>query len=334
MLQVNIHAPGEFSLDDVAVPTAGSNDVVVDVASCGICGSDLGYVAMGGLTPPGVPMPLGHELSGTVSEVGAAVTGIEVGQRVVVNPMGADNQIGNGGPEGGFAPKLLVRNAKLGDSILALPDALSFETGALVEPLSVATHGVNQADVNPDSKVVVLGAGPIGLGVVAVLAYRGVKSIVAVDLSEQRLERAKALGATETVVANAPLTELISPIHGNAEVFGMPVLDSDVFIEATGVRPVVEDVLQSIKFGGTLVVVGVHKEPISLDLVNLLSREITIKGSMAYPTEFPDVIKMLSDSSIDLSPMVSHRYPLAEFDEAFAMAGNANDAAKVIVNIE
>lgn len=333
MLQVNIHGPDKFSLDEVAVPEVGERDVLVDVAACGICGSDLTYVAMGGLTPPGVPMPLGHELSGTVRQVGSAVEGIAPGQRVVVNPMGGDNAIGNGGPEGGFAPRLLVRNAMLGDSILVLPESLSFEQGALVEPLSVATHGVNQADINAESKVMVLGAGPIGLGVVAVLAHRGVKNIVAVDLSEQRLERARAMGATHTFVAGRPLTELASGVHGREEIFGMPVLGTDVFIEATGARPVVEEVLNVIKFGATLVVLGVHKETIPVDFVNLLSREITIKGSMAYPTEFPDVIEMLLGADIDLSPMVSHRYPLEQFDAAFAMARDPANAAKVMVNI-
>lgn len=334
MLQVNIHAEGQFSLDEVSAPDVGERDVVVDVAVCGICGSDLGYVAMGGLTPPGIPMPLGHELSGVVSQVGDAVAGIAVGQRVVVNPMAADNAIGNGGPEGGFAPHLLVRNAVAGEGIYTLPDHLSFEHGALVEPLSVAAHGINQAGVTADSRVVVLGAGPIGLGVVAVLKYRGVKDIAVVDLSEQRLERARQLGATHALVADRPLVELVGPHHGNAgEVFGMPTLATDVFLEATGVRGVVEDVLNSIRPGGTLVVLGVHKEPVPLDLVNLLYREITIRGAMAYPTEFPEVIEMLASGAVDLTPMVSHRYPLESFSEAFATASDASQAAKVLVEI-
>lgn len=333
MLQVNIHAPGSFSLDEVAAPVPGERDVVVDVAACGICGSDLGYVAMGGLTGPGVPMPLGHELAGTISAVGAAVTGVEVGQRVVVNPMGAGNQIGNGGPEGGFAPQLLVRNAAAGDALLALPDALSFEQGALVEPLSVATHGINQADLKPDSRVVVLGAGPIGLAAVAVLKYRGLRDVAIVDLSEQRLERARALGADHTLAGGRPLASLLGDIHGSVEFFGMPVPATDVYIEATGARPVVEDVLQSIRPGGTLVVLGLHKEPVSLDLVNLLAREITIKGSMAYPTEFPEAIDMLASGRVDLSPMISHRFSLDRFDEAFATASDPVRAAKVMVTM-
>jgi threonine dehydrogenase-like Zn-dependent dehydrogenase len=113
---------------------------VVRVATAGICGSDLGYVAVGGIAgPTDTPIPLGHELSGTIETLGSAVKGFAVGQRVLINPL--FNFIGNGGPEGGFAEKLLVRNlTEHPGSLVAMPDGLSFDDGALVEPLAVATH--------------------------------------------------------------------------------------------------------------------------------------------------------------------------------------------------
>lgn len=265
---------------------------------------------------------------------GAAVAGIGVGQRVVINPMGGGNLIGNGGTEGGFTPQLLVRNAVLDESVFVLPDHISFELGALVEPLSVAAHGVNQAGAGTDSKVLVLGAGPIGLATVAVLKYRGVKNIVALDLSAERLARARALGASAVVDASqGAMAELVMPIQGSAEWFGMPVLDTDIFIDAAGVKSVVEDVLNNIKTGASLVVVGLHKEDIAVSFSNILAREITIKGSLAYPTEFPEVIAMLASEALDLSPMVSHRYRLQQFEQAFTMASNAGAAAKVMVTM-
>ncbi len=335
MLQVNIHAPGEFALDEVQPPQVGPADIVVDVASCGICGSDLGYVAAGGLMGPALqPMPLGHELAGTVSAMGDAVTGIELGQRVVVNPMGGGNLIGNGGTEGGFTPQLLVRNAVLDESVFILPDHISFELGALVEPLSVAAHGINQSGAGADSKVLVLGAGPIGLATIAVLKYRGVQNITVLDLSAERLARARELGAGAAVDASqGSIAELVMPSHGSSEWFGMPVLDTDIFIDATGVKSVVEDVLNNMKTGASLVVVGLHKEDIPVSFSNILAREITIKGSMGYPIEFPEVIAMLASGALDLSPMVSHRYPLQQFEQAFTMASNASVAAKVMVTM-
>lgn len=335
MHQVNIHAAGKFALDDVPAPQPGPADIVVDVAACGICGSDLAYVAAGGLMGPAEqPMPLGHELAGTVSAKGAAVTGISVGQRVVINPMAGGNLIGNGGTEGGFTPQLLVRNAVLDESVFILPDAISFELGALVEPLSVAAHGINQAGAGAESKVLVLGAGPIGLATIAVLKYRGVKNIVALDLSAERLARARALGADAVVDASqGAIAELVMPIQGSSEWFGIPVLDTDIFIDATGVKTVVEDVLNTMKTGASLVVIGLHKEDIPVSFSNIMAREITIKGSMGYPTEFPQVIAMLASGTLDLSPMVSHRYPLQQFERAFTMASNANAAAKVMVTM-
>ena len=113
-------------------------------------------------------MPLGHEMAGTIRAVGSAVRDLVPGMRVVVNPMNADN-IGNGGPEGGFAPLLRVREARLGHNLLRVPDAVPLETAALVEPLAVALHAVNVADPTPGDRVVVWGAGCIGLGAIVAL---------------------------------------------------------------------------------------------------------------------------------------------------------------------
>ena len=120
----------------------------------------------------------------------------------------ADNIIGNGGSEGAFADYLLIRNAELGKHVLAMPDAMSSETAALIEPFSVALHGINQGRAQPHEQVAVFGAGPIGLAAVFWLRRRGVKSIVAVDLSDARLEIARALGATDTI--NPSKTDLIA----------------------------------------------------------------------------------------------------------------------------
>ena len=120
MKQVNIHGPGKVELDEIDVPQAGRRDVVVRVASCGICGTDVRYVRMGGICRP---MALGHELSGVVESIGDEVTGLEPGMRVVLNPTAGANMIGNGGGEGGFASRLLVRNAA--DGVVCFPSPMT-----------------------------------------------------------------------------------------------------------------------------------------------------------------------------------------------------------------
>ena len=150
MLQVRIHGPGDVRVDDVAEPEPGPADVLVRVTACGVCGSDLSYIRMGGLAgPTGEPMCLGHEMAGVVDWVGPQVSGSRVGDRVVVQP-GSDElgRIGNGAPQGGLTPLLLVTGADRG-RLHPVPDALPLDVAAFAEPLAVGMHAADQADVRP-----------------------------------------------------------------------------------------------------------------------------------------------------------------------------------------
>ncbi|MCZ6830356.1 MAG: zinc-binding dehydrogenase [Gammaproteobacteria bacterium] len=332
---VQIHGVDDVRLDRVPEPEHAADDVLVRVAACGICGSDLGYIAMGGLTPPGQPMPLGHELSGVVAAVGANVTHLEIGQRVVVNPTANGTDIGNGGPEGGFAPLLRVTGvAQHPASVLPLPDHIGFHHGALVEPLAVAMHGVNQSGIQPGQSAMVFGAGPIGLCTVIVLRYFGVENIVVADQSPHRLDIARQLGASSTCnVKQQNLNELLRQEQGEALHYGMPVAGTDVYIEATGVGAVLEQAIALARPGARVVVLGVHKAPIQLNPLDLLIKELHLIGSMAYPEEFPAVIEMLASGAVDISALISHQFELQDFMQALAVAKNPQLAAKVMINI-
>lgn len=333
--QVVIQGVNEVAVDQVAAPQAGPDDVVIKVEQCGICGSDLGYIAMGGLLGPGVPMRLGHELSGTVVEAGDNVRHVAPGDRVVMNPEANGNRIGNSGSEGGFTPLLLVRGAANDkQAVLKLPDALSFEQGAMVEPLSVSMHGVHQGQVTAEDRIVIFGAGPIGLGVVLVAQYYGVKDIVVVDLSEHRLEVARQLGATTFKPDSGDLSAFLIEQYGSSEMMGMPMPAVDVYFEATGVGGVFQQIVGMAQTGARVVVVGVHKAPVEFDLVNLLIRELRISGSMAYPNEFPQVIDMLTSGKVDPAPLISHRFALSEFPTALATAQDQSQAIKVLVDCQ
>jgi (R,R)-butanediol dehydrogenase/meso-butanediol dehydrogenase/diacetyl reductase len=336
MLQVNIHGPGDVRLDPAREPVAGANDIILRTGACGICGSDITYIDMGGMPsgPNPATMALGHEFAGTVETVGHAVQGIVPGQKVVVDPMAADN-IGNGGPEGAFTPRLLVRNARLGVNVHAVPADMPVERAALVEPLSVAMHAVNTAAPLASDKVVVYGAGCIGLGAVVALRHKGVREIAVIDFSDERLRRARELGATVTVNPGRDEVQArLAEAHGASDVYGIPVVASNVYIEATGATAAFEEIVRIAPVDARVVVVSVHKKPAPLDLQFVLMKELTIKGSIGYPREFPEVIEMLKDSRVDVAPLISHRFALADFMEALKTARDPNSSAKVMITFD
>lgn len=335
MKAVRLHGPGDLRLDEIAEPVPGPGDVVVRVAACGICGSDLMYLRTGGVAAPvAEPIGLGHELAGTIAAAGREVRGLEPGMRVTVNPMGGGNAIGNGSPEGAFAPLLLVRNAALGDGVHRIPDSLSFEKAALAEPLSVSLHAVNRSRAAPGSRVAVFGAGSIGLGIELALRRRGVTEIAVVDLSEQRLARARALGARVTInPAREDTAARLGSVHGRGEIFGWPVVQTDTFFEVAGSANVIPSIIQMAPFHAELVVVAVHHDPVPVDFQMALGKEMTLTTSMAYPNEFPEALEVLS-SGADVSPMVSHRFPLEDYARAFAVAQHRDASGKVLITFD
>jgi (R,R)-butanediol dehydrogenase / meso-butanediol dehydrogenase / diacetyl reductase len=187
MKSVQTAAPGTIKVAEILRPAPGPRDLLVRVRACGICGTDAAFVQMGGmpLGPAGqmASIPLGHEPAGEVIEIGAEVAGLKTGDRVVVNPQAAPSGIiGCGGTLGGMSEYLLIQNAVAGHSVAVFPDSLPFEIAALNEPMAVARHCVNRSQARTTDKVVVFGAGPIGLGVVIWLKLRGVRQVAVADV--------------------------------------------------------------------------------------------------------------------------------------------------------
>jgi threonine dehydrogenase-like Zn-dependent dehydrogenase len=333
MKQVNIHAPGDVRVDDVAEPEVGPGDALVKVAACGICGSDLGYIALGGLMgPAGQHMPLGHELSGVVEAVGRDVKGVRVGERVVVNPIAANNMIGNGGPEGGFAPRLLVRNVEEGPCLQRIPEALDFDLAALAEPLGVGMRSVERVGIEAGEKVVVFGAGPIGLAAIATLRYKGVDDVIAVDFSARRLEIAGKLGARLVLnPSDGDPWPAIREAHGEAPVMGMPMAATNAYIEASGAAPVVSGIVGNACSEARISVVALHHGEVPINFILLMMKQLNISGSMAYPDDWTPMLEMLVES--DLSPMITHRFPIESWDEALATAQDPAAGGKVLIEL-
>jgi threonine dehydrogenase-like Zn-dependent dehydrogenase len=304
------------------------------VAACGICGSDLTYIKLGGLAGPGgSPMCLGHEMAGVVDWVGSDVTTAVVGDRVVVQP-GSDDlgRIGNGAPEGGLTPLLLVTDADRG-RLHRIPDDLPLDVAAFAEPLAVGMHAADQAEVAPGDGVAVFGCGPIGLAAIATLVDRGHERVVAVDLSPTRLDLALGLGVQAALdPSTTDVWEELGRLHGMVPaVFGQTPATS-AFIEASGSAGVIADVLDHGRVGGRLSVVALHYAPIPTNYLLLLMKQFTIRGSMEYPPRFADAIDLLARR--DLSALITHRFPLDRFGDALGMLEGSKECGKVLVTID
>ncbi|MGD0311938.1 MAG: alcohol dehydrogenase catalytic domain-containing protein [Acidimicrobiales bacterium] len=334
MLQVRIHGPGDVRLDDIAEPDPGPRDVVVRVAACGICGSDLSYITRGGLAgPTGAPLCLGHEMAGIVEWVGPTVTAARVGDRIVVQP-GSDElgRIGNGSPQGGLTPLLLVTEADC-DRLHHVPDSLPLDVAALAEPLAVGMRAADQADVQPDDGVAVFGCGPIGLAAIATLTDRGHRRVVAVDFSPTRLELAMELGAQAALSPSVTdVWDELARLHGTTEFMFGPTPATAAFIEASGSARVIADVLDHGPVGGRLSVVALHYEPIPTSYLMMVMKQFTIRGSMEYPPRFDDSIDLLARR--DLSGLITHRFPLERFGEALDLLRGSTDCGKVLISID
>lgn len=335
MRVLNIHGVDDVRLDPVEPPAPGSEDVVIKVKACGICGSDLTYIKLGGIhRQPGGTTPLGHEAAGEIIYVGSDVTGVSVGERVVINPMMTPSYIGSGGPEGAFTEELLVRGARVGDSLLPIPHDLPYEIAALTEPLAVALHGVNRAQVKPGDKVVVFGCGPIGLGMVLWLVERGISDVVALDLAPDRLERARALGARAAFdPSKEDLRARLLELHGSARVFSRESVGTDAFIDAAGAPNILSDVVSMAKYQSRMVVTAAYSKPVTLDLGAMLTTEMTITTAVGYPTEMPDVLAALPRLREKAAPMISHRFPFAQVVDALDVARTPG-SAKVMIEFD
>jgi L-iditol 2-dehydrogenase len=328
-----VTGPGETDVLEVPDPTPGPADVLVRMKACGICGSDAMYIAMGGLPPHHGRMPLGHEPAGEVVDVGRDVTGIKAGDHVVINPMAAPSGvIGNGGDTGALAEYLVIENAVRGSSLEVIGDHVPFQVAALNEPMAVARHGVNQTRPKPSDQVVIFGAGPIGLG--ATIAYKavGVDNVVVVDLIGSRLQKALEVGADAVInAAEQDVAATLIDLHGAAKARWPGKSGTDIYLDAAGAPSVINTALTAAKSGATLGVVAVHKEPVPVDFLNLMANELTVVGSMGYPTEIFAVTSDLAANWEKYAVIVSHTFGFDDVQDALRTATTPGAADKVVV---
>ncbi|MFI6338910.1 zinc-binding dehydrogenase [Streptomyces sp. NPDC050535] len=341
MKSVRTGAVGKIDVVDVERPAPGPKDALMRVRACGICGTDTHFLHLGGIPfgPGGsmISLPLGHEPAGEIVEVGAEVTGLKAGDRVVVNPQGAPSGIiGCGGRLGGMGEYLLIEDAVLGRSVTVFPDTVPFAVAALNEPMAVARHCVNRSEAGPADRVVVFGAGPIGLGAAIWLKLRGVEHVVVADIIPERLETALAIGADAVInSAKENVTERLTELHGQAaNALGQPRPATDIYIDAAGVPAIINTTVASAKWGAKLVMVAVQKQSAAIDLGGMLRSELTLIASQGYPTEIFEVTPEIVEHQERFAKLISHHVPFSDVEQAFLLARTPGAAEKVVVTFD
>jgi (R,R)-butanediol dehydrogenase/meso-butanediol dehydrogenase/diacetyl reductase len=338
MRSVRTGEQNKVEVVDIERPVPGPDDALVRIGACGICGTDVSFLHMGGIPfgPGGsmIPLPLGHEPAGEIVEVGSEVTGLHVGDRVVVNPEAAPSGIiGCGGQLGAMREYLVIEDAVVGHSVAVFPDTVPFDVAALNEPMAVARHCVNRSGAQPTDKVVVFGAGPIGLGATIWLKLRGVEHVAVADVIPERLETALAVGADAVIhSATEHVTARLTEPHGPAaNAHGQPRAGTDIYIDAAGAPAVFNATIASAKWGAKMVMVAVQKRSDSIDLGGMLRSELTLIASQGYPTEIFEVTPEIVQHQDRFAKLISHRVPFTDVERAYDLTLTPGAAEKVIV---
>ncbi|QFT80048.1 Sorbitol dehydrogenase [Roseovarius sp. THAF27] len=338
------HGVKDIRVEDITEPKPGKGEVKVKVAWTGICGSDLHEYLAGPIFVPvdddhplshdKAPITMGHEYCGTVAELGEGVTDISVGDRVAIEPIFACGEcaaclegkynlcdslgfVGLSGGHGGFATHSVVP-ARM---VHKMPEALSMEQGALVEPAAVALHAVRLSKIKAGDKAAVFGAGPIGLLVLESLRVAGASEIHVVEPSDVRRKKALDLGATSAIDPTA--TDAVAEVR---EVTG----GVHVAFEVTGVPQVLPQCIDATRHEGQVLVVSIWEQEASFQPNTVVLKERQLQGTIAYRNVYPAVMALMTQGYFSADQLVTKRIPL---DEIVAKGFEALAAEKSHVKI-
>jgi L-iditol 2-dehydrogenase len=309
------------AVEDLPVPEIAADEVLVAARSVGVCHSDLDLLEGRYIIPFSYPLIPGHEWSGEVVRVGDQVKGLAVGDRVVGEcVIGADHF--GFSISGAAADFFTAKEAWLHK----LPDGLSYTMGALVEPFSVAYYAIVRAGgVDASDTVVVLGAGPVGLAVAAATSAMGATTVV-VEPSEDRRTAAAALGAQHTVHPDDVDALLADITQGRG---------ADLVVEVSGRPPVMARALEIVAFGGRVAYIGIDvggEAPAKLGLIQ--SKELRITGSIGSPGVWPETLRFLAGSGLDLTPLVTQRFAADDALDALEAAHHPQTTIKAHIEFD
>ena len=321
-----------LEIEDRPVPTPGAHQVLVEVAAVGVCGSDVHYYRHGriGDFVVDAPMILGHELSGRIAAVGEGVDPRRVGQRVAVEPQDPCRRckqckagrynlcphmefFATPPIDGAFCRYVLTDD----DMAHAVPDSMSDDAAALLEPLSVAIATMRKAHVAPGTSILIAGAGPIGVLCAQAARAFGASRIVVTDLLPSRREKALAFGATEVLDPAAVDVTTIEPV--------------DAFVDATGVPAAVVSGIKAVGPAGYVVLVGMGADEYALPVSHIANLEINVTGVFRYTDTWPAAIHLVASGAIDLDGMVTGRYDLEHVGEALDSDSDPASLKSIVV---
>jgi 6-hydroxycyclohex-1-ene-1-carbonyl-CoA dehydrogenase len=323
---------------DMPTPEPGPGELLIKVAACGVCHTDLHYIEHGVPTFKEPPLILGHETSGTVAELGAAVTGFAIGTRVLVPAVvtcgkcrlcriGKENiceqMVMFGNHVHGSYAEYMVAPAK---DVFVLPDSIPLEEGAVIaDAISTPFHAVrNRGNVRAGDTVAVYGCGGVGINAIQVAAAAGAH-VIAVDISEKKLAWAKEFGASECInaLAEPKVPKAIKKLTGGG---------ADVVFEVIGRPETIESAFECVRPGGRLVVVGYTDQPVSLSAAKIMFREVEVVGSLGCRlVDYPLILQMCAQGKLKVKPLVTHRFPLSEIEQAFKLMKQGESLRSIVI---
>ena len=321
-----LYGPGDLRIEERPKPSPGSGEALVRVKVCGICRSDYHYWKHGRIGEFVVrePLILGHEASGVVEEVGEGVKGLKPGDRVVIEPgvpcgrcrycrEGRYNLCPNvrfmGTPpvNGAFVEYV----AWPADFLYKMPDTMTFEEGAMIEPLSVALWAVRRAEFVPGSTAAVFGAGTIGMVTLEALKASGASKIVVVDVDDWKLEQALKRGADAAV--NARCEDPVATIKRETGGEG-----ADYVFEASGAEKASYQAVKAARRGGVIVLIGLYaSDEFQYPVLEAIIKEVEIRGVHRYANVFPSAIQLVARGSVKVRDLVTHKLPLERLEDGF-----------------
>lgn len=324
------HGPRNVKLESRQIPVPKAGEVLIKTRAVSICGSDLGAYRLPEVSERWAPpIVLGHEFSGDIAALGEGVTGLKVGQRVAANPIlycgecyyckrgminlcnnrhSLGTSIGGVSTDGALQEYFTIRQ----QAVIPLDDRVTYEQGALLEPLAVCLCAARNGSFGKGERVAVIGAGPIGLMIVKFLKALGTGTVIVSDILDERLKFAKKYGADKTI--NAKDESVPDNVLKLTDGIGV-----DRVIIAAATPTVIEDSFKMVRNGGKIVLVALIHNDIHIDPMQIVGRGISIIGSYMFTTEQKDVMELIATKQVHVDDIITSKYTLEESEKLFDM---------------
>ncbi len=339
MKQAVMTAPGQIQFRDVERPTPKDNEVILQTRRIGVCGSDI-HVYHGMHPYTSFPVVQGHEVGGVVAALGTNVTGLKVGDKITFMPQVTcgkcypcthgmyhicESLKVMGFQTGGAAQEYFALPA---ENVLKLPESLSLDQAAMIEPISVTVHALARGGGVEGKRVLVLGAGPIGNLTAQVARASGAKAVMITDVSPYKVEKARKCEIP--YVVNTAQEKL-----GDALLRDFGPEKADLILECVGVEPTITDAVSNARKGTTIVIVGVFGKKPQIDLGLVQDRELSLVGTLMYQrADYECAIKLAASGTLNLEEMITHRFPFERYLDAYhAIEASRGEYLKVMIEL-